>query len=290
MTYEKDDLDRRFDFQRQRDQERQRKAEKLQRENREREDERRKQSDRQAAARAQEAKARQEASFQNAKKMHDLKRAEKLQDDARKTEAQAYQRAEDIERDIELKKLEPQNYARKLDADYQHSIRTRNLDIQQHGLRSELDADGQIRVADNTHGNDLELLKVRLRDLLVEMIVGLKSSLILSDDAHQKSIEIAEQDHTHRVTEAEVLSRQTRLEEYERHMQRLTELEAEGVEREREINALADAKDREIWTKNEAQKNLELFRVNLARQGDQKSTAEIADILRELESRLEKTQ
>jgi uncharacterized protein YaaW (UPF0174 family) len=234
-----DEQERRFDFQRKQQEERLRQREDFQREKNERQDRldasRSKQLEKRDEAMARERKAQRT----HRESMYEVSRDDKRQDIRAKQNIDLQIEREITQREIMLQQLGSLIYKQNLQSDYEHDIRTRNLDVQEYQLKTNI---------------DLKKSKKELRE-------NLKSNIL-------------EKLATHAISESAKNTAQTR--EVER-------MAAESFHLVTEIRARNRAKESEIWTQNDANKDFEAFMMELRKKYHDFSDEEISNIVRQMQ-------
>ena len=205
---------------------------------------------RQAEREKRDADRRSERAVQrkHANEMYEIKRQDRLSDLQAQAISGIEEQKEISRREIALLELGTELYRKKLNDDYVHDIRTRNLDIQEYQKRVEID----ISHDDNTAKNEQREIRERLKAYVIERLTD------------------------HAIAENEKSTT---------HTLELERMDRENVHEVRKIREESSARDREIWAKNEADKDFELFMHEL-----KQSTATMSD--EELEAsynRLKKT-
>lgn len=239
MEDDRDPQERREAFQREQLRERLRHADTARQENYRRQDEREERRRQDQRGRDLTRAAERNAARKHSQDMYDLKRSDKLVDETTKAEFGLAEQQEITKREAMLQELGMRLYAKRLGLDYEHDIRTRNLDLQEYKIRSEIDTTRTVTIDDNSARNVRQEILARLRALLV----GKAADHIVSEKAKQSA-----------------------------HAQRVAEIKAES-----------DAEVRAIWAENEAKKDFEKFMFELHRQTDDRTTADIADMLRKMD-------
>ena len=180
-----------------------------------------------------------------------------MADDHTKLALGAEEQKEVTRREVLLREIGARLYRQQLNADYEHDIRTRNLDIQEHEKRSQIDTLRITTIDDNTARNTRREIREHLKSAVIEKLVEHR----LSENAK-------------RTAAAQELELELELE--------LERMEDESRHRTTEIREESAANEREMWTKNEVDKDFELFMVDLRKKTTDWQTEDVEAVLRKL--------
>lgn len=247
-------------FQREQQRDRQAHSDKARRESQDRQDERdrkrrhdqqsRDAQRRQDRERSEQARAEErERQREHGHELYERKRGDRLADAEMKRVMTIEEEKEISRREAMLLEMGAGLYRQKLDADYAHDVRTRNLDIQELQKRSQIETESEIRIANNAARNDRKEIKERLKASIMEKLVDHKVSEAAKQSAHE---------------------------------QELDRMAAESIHRTTEIREESAAKEREEWNKNEVRKDFEEFMVKLRVSTGRMSTEEIEQAIADL--------
>ena len=185
-------------------------------------------------------------SQQHARAMYDQRRADKLADMANSRQMSVSDQQEVTRREMLLREFGVRAYRQQLDDDYEHDVRTRNLDAQEYEHRSKVDLRQALALGAMNHQSEISIIREHLKSTLKEKLFDHLAS------EHAK--------RTASIYESQRIADESRRE--------VANTQAES-----------DATVREIWEKNEANKDFELFMRDLKRETGHLSTEEIVDIL-----------
>lgn len=186
---DKDDLERRFDFQRENTQTKEDRADRRRREDRDRQDAREERRRADQKSRDQSRAADRAQSRQQSRDMYEVKRDDQLADQGAKQQLSIAEEQEVTRREILLQELGAKLYAHKLNLDYNHDIRTRNLDLQEYKTRSEIDTGRILSIDDNTARNMRKEIIARLKSAVIEKLADHAVNESAKRSAHTQNIE-----------------------------------------------------------------------------------------------------
>lgn len=251
MPSDDDPQARREAFQRDQLRERLRAASDARQENYRRQDEReqrrREDQNRRETSRRTDREADRSQSQDFSREMADQRRADKVADESARFAYGLEEQQEVTRREELMGRLGAVLYKQKLQDDYEHDARTRDLDIQEHTHRSNIDTRRITTIDDNSARNTRREIREHLKSSLYEKL----ADHLLSEAAKRSA-----------------------------HAQELERMDAESYHEVTKIREESAAKEREIRTEWDAKKDFERFMHDLRNETRDMGVEEIAGILR----------